>query len=97
MVREKLNKITTSVFITPPTLTELELRLKNRSLDDDEIIKRRLENAKKEIRSIKEYDYIIINDDIKRAAMEFASVCNAARLKLSNEEIDKVISFWEKY
>jgi guanylate kinase len=97
LVREKLNKITTSVFITPPTLTELELRLKNRSLDDDEIIKRRLENAKKEIRSIKEYDYIIINDDIKRAAMEFASVCNAARLKLSNEEIDKVISFWEKY
>ncbi len=96
LVREKLNKITTSIFITPPNLCELELRLKNRSLDDDEIIKRRLENAKKEIRSIKEYDYVIINDDIDRAAKEFVSVCNAARLKLSNEEIDKIISFWEK-
>ncbi|KIM02685.1 MAG: guanylate kinase [Sulfurovum sp. AS07-7] len=97
LVREKLNKITTSVFITPPSLNELELRLKNRSLDDEAIIKRRLENAKKEIRSIKEYDYIIINDDIEKAAKEFVSVCNAAKLKLSNEEIDKMISFWEKY
>ncbi|MBD3808417.1 MAG: guanylate kinase [Epsilonproteobacteria bacterium] len=96
LVREKLNKITTSVFITPPTLNELEVRLKNRSLDDEEVIQRRLENAKKEIRSIKEYDYIIINDNIEKAAKEFVSVCNAARLKLSNEDIDKIISFWEK-
>lgn len=96
MVREKLNKITTSVFITPPSLRELEFRLKNRSLDDDEIIKRRLKNAKKEIGSIKEYDYIIINEDIEKAAREFISVCNSARLKLSNEEIDKIITFWEK-
>lgn len=96
LVREKLNKITTSVFITPPTIYELEVRLKKRSLDDEEVIQRRLENAKKEIRSIKEYDYIIINDNIEKAAKEFVSVCNAARLKLSDEEIDKIISFWEE-
>ncbi|MDD5358888.1 MAG: guanylate kinase [Sulfurovaceae bacterium] len=96
LVQEKLSKTTTSVFITPPSLSELEFRLKNRSLDNEENIKRRLENAKKEIKSIKEYDYIIINDDIEKATKEFISVCNSARLKLSDEEIDKIISFWEK-
>lgn len=96
LVREKLSKVTTSVFITPPSLSELEFRLKNRSLDNEENIKRRLENATKEIKSIKEYDYIIINDDIHKATDEFISVCNSARLKLDNEEIEKIISFWEK-
>lgn len=96
LVQEKLSKITTSVFITPPSLSELENRLKNRSLDNEETITRRLENAKKEIKSIKEYDYIIINDDIEKATKEFISVCNSARLKLSDDEIDKIISFWEK-
>lgn len=96
LVQEKLSKITTSVFITPPSLSELENRLKNRSLDNEETITRRLENAKKEIKSIKEYDYIIINDDIEKATKEFISVCNSARLKLSDDEIDKTISFWEK-
>jgi guanylate kinase len=96
LVQKKLSKTTTSVFITPPSLSELEFRLKNRSLDSEENIKRRLENAKKEIKSIKEYDYIIINDDIQKATKEFISVCNSARLKLSDEEIDKIISFWEK-
>jgi guanylate kinase len=96
LVREKLSKITTSVFITPPSLSELEFRLKNRSLDNEENIKRRLENATKEIKSIKEYDYIIINDDIHKATDEFIFVCNSARLKLDNEEIEKIISFWEK-
>lgn len=96
LVQQKLSKITTSVFITPPSLSELENRLKNRSLDDKETIIRRLENAKKEIKSIKEYDYIIINDDIQKATKDFISVCNSARLKLSDDEIDKIISFWEK-
>lgn len=96
LVQEKLSKITTSVFITPPSLSELENRLKNRSLDNEETITRRLENAKKEIKSIKEYDYIIINDDIDRATDEFISVCNVAKLKLSDESIDKIIFSWEK-
>ncbi|CUV66138.1 Guanylate kinase [Sulfurovum sp. enrichment culture clone C5] len=96
LVQEKLSKITTSVFITPPSLSELENRLKNRSLDNEETIMRRLENAKKEIKSIKEYDYIIINDDIDRATDEFISVCNVAKLKLSDESIDKIIFSWEK-
>ncbi len=94
LAREKLSKITTSVFIMPPSLRELEQRLQARSLDDSDIIKRRVENAKEEIRSIKEYDYIIINSDINRAIEEFVSVCNASRLRLSNEEIDKIVAFW---
>lgn len=96
LVREKLNKITTSIFITPPSIKELENRLRSRSLDDESIIEKRVANAKKEIMSIKEYDYIIINDDIQKAADEFVSVCNSARLRLSNDEIDKIVSFWEK-
>ncbi|MDY0194716.1 MAG: guanylate kinase [Sulfurovaceae bacterium] len=95
LVREKLDDITTSIFITPPTLSELERRLNLRSLDDDSIIQRRVANAKKEIESIKEFDFIIINDTIEQATKEFIAISNAARLKRSYVEIDNIVKSWK--
>jgi guanylate kinase len=52
----------TAIFILPPSFDELKRRLRARMLESDEIIRRRLDIAKEEIRFYRDYDYIIIND-----------------------------------
>ncbi len=94
LVRAKMNDITTSAFITPPTLKELEQRLRARSTDDDAVIIQRIQNAKEEIVAIGEYNFTIINDDIAEAARQFVTIAQAARLKQSEEESRKFIEEW---
>lgn len=55
------------VFILPPSLRELERRLRSRNTDAPEVIDRRLRVARDELRHYSEYDYIIVNDDLDRA------------------------------
>lgn len=89
IVRKKLDSIITSVFITTPSLKELENRLYNRSTDSNEVIEKRIKNAQEEIKSFLKYDYLIINDDLKEASKQLVSIANAARVKsqLSQESI----------
>jgi len=94
LVRAKLNDITTSAFITPPTLQELTKRLKARCTDDDSVVAKRIENAKEEIKAISEYDFTIVNDDIQSAVEEFIIVAKAARLKQSKEDEENFIKNW---
>jgi guanylate kinase len=94
LVRAKMNDITTSAFITPPTLEELETRLRARSTDDESVIVKRIENAKGEIKAVGEYDFIIINDTVEEAAREFVIVANAARLKQSTADEEKFVEQW---
>jgi len=94
LVRAKMNDITTSAFITPPSLSELERRLRDRCTDDEAVITQRLENAKEEIEAIGEYDFTIINDDVEEAAREFVTIAKAARLKQSDEESRNFIRQW---
>lgn len=94
LVRAKMADVTTSAFITPSTLAELEQRLRSRSTDDEEVIQRRIENAKEEIRAVGEYDFTIINDTIDEAAKEFVVIAKAARLKQSREAQGKFITHW---
>ncbi len=94
LVRAKMNDITTSAFITPPTLSELETRLRARCTDDESVIVNRVENAKSEIKAVGEYDFTIINDTVEKAAKEFVIVAKAARLKQSTEDEEKFIVEW---
>ncbi|SHO80608.1 Guanylate kinase [hydrothermal vent metagenome] len=94
LVRAKLGDIITSAFITPPTLRELENRLRSRCSDSNEIITQRVENAKDEIKAISEYDFMIINDDIEKASKEFTVVANSARLKHSKIDLNGFIDEW---
>jgi guanylate kinase len=94
LVCDKLGDITTSVFITPPTLKTLESRLTSRGSDDMDVIRRRLHNAINEIHEIGEYDFLIINDTIESAAAEFVHVANAARLKYGSGEKKAFIENW---
>ena len=71
-----------SVFILPPSLEELALRLRNRGQDSDEVIARRLAAAEAEIAHEEEFDYVIINQDFSRALGEFEAIAESV-LKLS--------------
>ena len=62
------------IFIMPPSFEELERRLRARGTETEESILRRLANAKGEMEHANEYDHIIVNDDLGRAAQEFSSL-----------------------
>ena len=94
-VNNRLGDITTSVFITPPTLSELEKRLNGRSTDTPEVIAARMSMAKREIQRISEYDYVVVNDDLDEAAEYLKLIAKTARLKKSNEEINRFVQQWE--
>jgi len=94
-VNNRLGDITTSVFITPPSLSELERRLRSRGTDSEEVIKNRIENAKREIQRVSEYDYLLINDDLDEAAQQLKLIAKVARMKLPTEEINDFVQKWE--
>jgi guanylate kinase len=94
-VNSRLGDITTSVFITPPTLSELEKRLRDRSTDSEEVMDGRLKMAKREIQRISEYDYMIVNDNFEDASDILKLIAKAARMKIPSEEINSFIQKWE--
>nr|WP_072682718.1 guanylate kinase [Arcobacter sp. LA11] len=94
IVRKKLNDIVTSVFITTPTLDELERRLTDRKTDSYAVISKRLENARYEIKSFQKYDYFIVNDDLEKASKELVAIANITRIKAKLYDKDEIISNW---
>ena len=81
----KLMKGVVSVFILPPSPGVLEARLRGRGQDSAEVIARRLTAAREEMSHASEYDYVIINEDFSRAALDLRSIVRAERLKLARQ------------
>jgi len=71
------------VFILPPSLAELRRRLVTRSQDAQEVIERRIQNAKGEIEHSGEFDYVFVNDDFDRSYSELAHIYHAERSRRS--------------
>ncbi len=71
------------IFIVPPSIEACEERLKKRSKDSPEEIKRRLDVAVEEIKRASGYDYIIINDDLEKAFDELKSIITAEKIRSS--------------
>jgi len=69
------------VFVLPPSLNELEKRLRARGQDSDEVIARRMAAAKDEIAHAPESDYVIINKDFENAKRDLLAIFRAERLK----------------
>ena len=69
------------VFILPPSLEELERRLRGRGTDSDEVIAQRMERAAAEISHWAEYDYVLINQDAELCLSEVRTVLAAERLR----------------
>lgn len=73
------------VFILPPSLDELESRLRGRGTDSDDVISRRLLGARGEMRHVGEFDYVIINEELDAALDDLVAVVRAARLRYANQ------------
>ena len=95
IVRQKLNNVTTSVFITTPNLTQLKQRLNNRGTDSSETIQRRVSNAITEINDIDKYDYFIVNDDLQDASVALISVAKVAQIKTKLFDKNNIIKSWK--
>jgi guanylate kinase len=85
-VREKMGGDTVTVFILPPSMKELRARLERRAEDSSEAIERRLENARNEIRRWKQYDYVLVNDDLQRAFDDLLAILRAERQRRPRNE-----------
>jgi guanylate kinase len=70
-----------SVFILPPSMQELERRLRSRASDSDEVVRFRMERAASEISHYNEYDYVVVNNDINVTLDNIISILQAERLK----------------
>lgn len=71
-VRDKIKVVT--IFVAPPSIEELDKRLRLRKTDNDESIEQRLMWAKEELRAQNEYDYLIVNDDLSTAYQVLRSI-----------------------
>ena len=94
-VQKRLADITTSVFVTTPTLCELKHRLNARGTDAQEIIDGRIEMAKREVQRISEYDYLVVNDNLDEAAAVLVNIAKAARMKIPSMKISEFVLNWE--
>ncbi|MGL5741116.1 MAG: guanylate kinase [Legionella sp.] len=84
-----------SVFIVPPSLDVLKQRLLNRRQDKDEVISDRMKKAQDELSHYHEFDYLIVNDNFEKAAMELMAIVIANRLRIERQvnKQSKLLSF----
>jgi guanylate kinase len=86
-----------SIFILPPTRSELERRLRARRTDSDEVIARRLEEAQGDMTHWDEFDYVIINDDLDKAVGELEAIlrgdgdANSSNKPELQQKLEKVL------
>ena len=85
-VKRKI-KDAVSIFILPPDKKTLEWRLRNRSLDAEDVIQRRLLTAAKEIENYQSYDYILINDRLEESIDELKAIVLSERLRRSGAKL----------
>ncbi len=77
----KKNYDSVFIFIAPPSFSTLKERLYKRGTEPEEKIDRRLETAKKELREMKNFEYLIINDDLDKSISELSAIIYAERRK----------------
>jgi guanylate kinase len=80
-LREKADHDLVSIFVLPPSMADLERRLRRRAQDPDEVIRARMATAADEMSHWAEYDYVVINTDVDRAFREMQTILAAERLK----------------
>lgn len=91
-VKEKLPEAV-MIFIAPPSLLELERRLRGRGTDSEEKIQKRLNRAREEIKAAKEFDYVIVNDMLEHSVRDFNSIIYAERAKTKHLTSQDIAGF----
>lgn len=93
-LRRKFPDDVTLTFVLPPSLEELERRLRGRGTDSEEVIARRVRVAHQELRHYAEYDYLIMNDDVDRAydVLRAVYVAQMHRRERQREAAERVLA-----
>ena len=84
-VRASLPGDVVGLFIMPPSLVELEARLRKRASDSEAEINRRMATAASEISHVREFDYVLVNHDLERAVAETRAVLTSSRLAMARQ------------
>jgi guanylate kinase len=77
-------------LILPPSLEELERRLRARSTDDDAAVRRRLDAARREIQRARSYEYRVVNDDVDRACADLEAIVRAERCRAGVRDLSSL-------
>ncbi len=83
-IKEKYPDCVT-IFLLPPSMEELEKRLTGRGTEPPEVIRQRLDTAKKELTYAEQFDYTVINDDVERAKNEILSIISNIKKERNKE------------
>ncbi|MCF6349819.1 MAG: guanylate kinase [Flavobacteriaceae bacterium] len=75
-IKKQFSKKTLTIFVKPPSIEEMERRLRNRNTDTEKKIKERVIKAKKEFNYAKEFDVTLVNDDLEKAKKEAFNLVN---------------------
>lgn len=76
------------IYILPPSLKELEDRLRNRNTEDEQTIKNRMNITKEELKQIDIYDYVVVNDDLEKTIEKVKNIIESEKSKVSRNIID---------
>jgi guanylate kinase len=79
-IKSKVSDVV-AAFILPPSMQELERRLRGRASDSEETIQKRFTGAKREIEHYALFDYVVVNEDVQRAFDELRSIVVAERAR----------------
>jgi guanylate kinase len=77
------------IFLAPPSLDELEARLRARALDDEATVQRRLERASAEMEQIERFDYVVVNEDgrVDEAVDQVLAIATAERCRVGRQPV----------
>ena len=89
-VRKNAEPVT--VFISPPTLAELERRLRGRGTESPEDLAVRLANAAKEMAAAENYRYLIVNDELEQAVRDLQAIITAERRRRNTAQVNRTVS-----
>lgn len=84
-LKQKDDQDVVTVFVLPPSIGELERRLRSRATDSNDVIENRMERAKAEISHWAEYDYVVINDDLDRCFAKVNEILHAERMRRTRQ------------
>jgi len=85
-LRDRYPDDTVMVFVLPPSMAELERRLRRRGTDADQVVRRRLQVAGEELEHFGRYDYLVVNDDLGRAYDDLRCIYRAAHLRRRRQQ-----------
>lgn len=93
-IKKKYPKAVT-IYIAPPSLEELERRLKGRGTESEDALQTRLGNARREMSEYASFDYVVFNEDVETATQAVMSIISAERCKM-HRNADRILEILKK-